>query len=52
MKYGGAIVGSCTMVDALYPAMKNGDNLKTKAEFAMKGAESTVKMSKATHGRS
>jgi hypothetical protein len=37
MYYGGAKVGSCTMVDALAPA-KEGQNLKEIAEKAKIGA--------------
>lgn len=40
MHYGGAKVGSCTMVDALSPA-KEGQNLKEIADKAMAGANTT-----------
>lgn len=51
--YGGANVGSRTMLDALYPAvlaMKSGNN--NPATVAMEGAQSTATMSSASAGRS
>lgn len=51
--YGGANVGSRTMLDALYPAvlaMKSGSN--NPATVAMEGAQSTATMSNASAGRS
>lgn len=51
MHYGGAKVGSCTMVDALHPA-KEGTNISEIAEKAMIGAKATADMRSATHGRS
>lgn len=51
MHYGGAKVGSCTMVDALAPA-KEGTNLQEIASKATAGAETTRSLRSATHGRS
>jgi len=51
MHYGGASVGSCTMVDALAPAME-GTDIASIATLARKGAESTKDLRTATHGRS
>ena len=51
MHYGGAQVGSCTMVDALAPA-KEGKTFKEIAEKAMAGANTTSELRTATHGRS
>lgn len=51
MLYGGAVVGSCTMVDALCPA-KDGTNISEIAEKAMAGAKGTADIRSATHGRS
>ena len=51
MHYGGAKVGSCTMVDALAPAME-GTDIQSIANLAMTGAESTKTLNTATHGRS
>ena len=52
MHYGGAVVGSRTMVDALAPGMHTGTDLKSFAELARAGAESTKDLRSATHGRS
>eukprot|EP00899_Mesostigma_viride_P004623 jgi/Mesvir1/14161/Mv09629-RA.2 len=49
--YGGARVGSRTLVDALVPAMQAG-SLAEMAELARQGAESTRTMEKAKAGRS
>ena len=51
MHYGGAKVGSCTMVDALAPAME-GKDIASIAKLASDGAESTKNLNIATHGRS
>lgn len=53
--YGGAQVGDRTMIDALQPAfaaLRNGDDLKSVAEAARQGAESTSQMRSAGAGRS
>ena len=52
MHYGGAAVGSCTMVDALAPAMEKGTDIKSFAEHARAGADSTKDLRSASHGRS
>ena len=51
MHYGGASVGSCTMVDALAPAME-GTDISSIAQLAKIGAESTKEIRAASHGRS
>jgi len=54
MKYGGAKLGSRTMIDALTPAitkLKNND-LEGAAKAAREGANATAKMEKADSGRS
>jgi len=51
MHYGGANIGSCTMVDALAPA-KEGTNFQEIADKAIAGAETTRNLRSATHGRS
>ena len=51
MHYGGAQVGSCTMVDALEPAMGKM-TLEEMAPLARAGAESTKELRTASHGRS
>jgi dihydroxyacetone kinase len=52
--YGGANVGSRTMLDALYPAVfaMKSDGNKNPATVAMEGAQSTATMSTASAGRS
>ena len=54
MEYGGAQLGGRTMIDALVPAIEilKGKDLKTAAEAARKGAESTKNMERASSGRS
>lgn len=54
MKYGGAKLGSRTMIDALVPAIEKlkENDLEGAAEAARKGADSTSKMEKAASGRS
>lgn len=51
MHYGGAKVGSCTMVDALAPA-REGTNISEIYNLAKKGADTTAEIRSATHGRS
>ena len=51
MHYGGAKIGSCTMVDAFAPA-KEGTNFQEIADKAIAGAETTRNLRSATHGRS
>lgn len=54
MKYGGAKLGSRTMVDALLPAIEKlkDNDFESVAKAARVGAESTSKMEKAASGRS
>jgi triose/dihydroxyacetone kinase / FAD-AMP lyase (cyclizing) len=54
MQYGGAILGSRTMIDALYPAIQKLKTLDLKAAStaAREGANETAKMIKANSGRS
>ena len=52
MHYGGAVVGSRTMVDALSPAMDSGTDIQSFAKLARAGAETTKDLKIATHGRS
>ena len=54
MKYGGAQLGSRTMLDALIPAIEKLESrdLRAAALAAREGADSTAKMSKADSGRS
>ena len=51
MHYGGASVGSCTMVDAMAPALE-GSDISTIAQLARTGADSTKEIRTASHGRS
>lgn len=51
MHYGGAKVGSCTMIDALSPA-REGTTIAEIASLAMTGAKTTSEIRSATHGRS
>ncbi len=52
-RYGGAAVGSRTMVDALSPACSSDCvTLSDLAQAARLGADSTSRMPTATHGRS
>jgi dihydroxyacetone kinase len=54
MQYGGASLGSRTMIDALYPAIQKLKTLDLKAAAiaAREGANETAKMTKANSGRS
>jgi len=52
MHFGGAKVGSRTMVDALYPAMEHCESLLSMAAAAKEGANSTANLPIASHGRS
>ncbi len=54
MKYGGAQLGSRTMIDALVPAISKlkENDLEAAARAAREGANSTAKMEKADAGRS
>jgi triose/dihydroxyacetone kinase / FAD-AMP lyase (cyclizing) len=54
MQYGGAKLGSRTMIDALYPAIQclKEKDLKCAASAAREGANATASMEKAASGRS